>query len=245
MKDWAAIGFDLGDTLCEYVGVPLDWERQYPVALAAVAQVCGVELSPALLHSGVQLLSRYNTRRTPRPEEREYTAEHIFRQLLDGWGAPPENLARCISTFFSHFRQTLRVFPDALRTIARLTEMAVSTAVLTDVPYGMPKVFVLADLAAAGLPFPDDLVITSTDVGYRKPNPAGFAAVARRLGISCDRLVYVGNELKDVIGGNRAGCHTVLLWRSEEAPPAWGQARVIRSLDELAALPDLMTLPPR
>jgi hypothetical protein len=45
MKKLAAVGFDLGDTLCEYAGVPLNWERQYAAALAAVADGCGLELS--------------------------------------------------------------------------------------------------------------------------------------------------------------------------------------------------------
>lgn len=241
MKELVAIGFDLGDTLCEYAGVPLNWEREYPAALAAVAEGCGLDLSEELLNRGVQLLSRYNTRRTPRPEECEYTAARIFQELIDSWAAPPETLARCISIFFSHFRQRLRVFPDALAAIARLTERGVPTAILTDVPYGMPKDLVLSDLATAGLSFPESLVISSTDVGYRKPNPAGFAVLAHRLGVSCDRLTYVGNERKDVAGGNAAGCQTVLLWRSNDTPPSWGQALVVRSLDELPTLPNPMS----
>lgn len=237
MKNWEAVGFDLGDTLCEYAGVPLNWEHEYPAALAAVARGCGLDLSEARLRGGVQLLGQYNTRRTPRPEEREYTAELIFQELLDEWGAPPEELARCIAAFFAHFRQTLRVFPDTPVALATLKEMGIPSAVLTDVPYGMPKDFVLSDLAAVGLPFSDELVITSTEVGHRKPHPAGFALLARRLGVSCDRLVYVGNERKDVAGGNAAGCRTVLLWRSSDEPPCWGQTAVVRSLDELYRLP--------
>lgn len=233
MKPVAAIGFDLGDTLCEYAGVPLDWEREYPTALRAVAEGCGFELSAQKLRAGEQVLLRYNTRRTARPDEREYGAERIFQALLDEWGAPPAALERCISSFFGHFRQALRVFPDATRVLTRLMERNVPAAVLTDVPYGMPRRFVLSDLAETGLAFPDDRIITSTDVGHRKPHPAGFVTLARRLGVACDRLVYVGNERKDVVGGNGAGCRTVLVWRSHEEPPAWGQALTIRSLDEL------------
>src|SRR5207244_6772802 len=86
MKNVLAVGFDLGDTLSEYAGVPLNWEREYPAALAAVADVCRLELSEGRIRCGVQLLSRYNTRRTPRPAEREYTAEPIFQELLHDWG---------------------------------------------------------------------------------------------------------------------------------------------------------------
>jgi putative hydrolase of the HAD superfamily len=236
MKRLAAVAFDLGDTLCEYAGVPLSWEREYPAALAAVAAGCGLELTEGRLHSGEQLLSRYNTRRTPRPGEREYTAEHIFQQLLDQWGAPPGALDRCISIFFGHFRQTLRAFPDALRAVDRLKEVGIPMGLLTDVPYGMPRHLVMSDLALSGIRFPDDLVITSADIGYRKPHAAGFATLARRLGVACDRMAYVGNERKDVTGGNVAGCQTILLWRTDDEPPSWGQALAIRSLDELLTL---------
>lgn len=232
MSDTVAVGFDLGDTLCEYDGVPLNWEREYPAALAAVAESCCLELSTVRLDRGVQLLSRYNTRRAPRPEDREYSAAQIFQELIDSWEAPSQTLDRCISVFFSHFRQRLRVFPDAVAAIARLTALGVPTAILTDVPYGMPKDLVLSDLAAAGLSFPEHLVVTSTEVGYRKPNPTGFRVLAQRLGVSCDRLTFIGNEQKDVTGANAAGCQSVLLWRSEDAPPSWGQDLLIRSLDE-------------
>lgn len=233
MRDVVAVGFDLGDTLCEYAGIALNWEREYPAALANVAEACGLEPSADRLQTGIELLSRYNTRRAPRPDHREYTAEKIFGELLDGWGASTANLGRCISVFFSHFTQRLRVFPDALAAIARLTERGVPMGILTDVPYGMPRELVLADLATAGLSFPQSLVITSTDVGYRKPGPAGFKALAQRLGVGCDRLMFIGNERKDVEGGRVAGCQTVLLWRSNDAPPSWGQDLVIRSLSEL------------
>ena len=233
MERVAAIGFDLGDTLCEYAGVPLNWEREYPAALLAVAEGCGLELSAQKLSAGREVLLRYNTRHTPRPDEREYAAEHVFQALLDEWGAPSEQLERGIASFFGHFQRTLRVFPDATRVLARLKERNVPAAVLTDVPYGMPRRFVLRDLVETGLAFPDERIITSTDVGHRKPHPAGFATLARRLGVGCDRLAYVGNERKDVVGGNAAGCRTVLLWRSDDEPPAWGQALTIRSLDDL------------
>jgi putative hydrolase of the HAD superfamily len=239
MKHLPAIGFDLGDTLCEYVGVPLNWEQHYAAALTAVAEGCHLELSERRLRLGEQLLSRYNTRRVPRPDEREYTAEHIFQELLAEWDAPPEMLQRCIALFFGHFRRALRVFPDALSAIGSLKEAGISTAILTDVPYGMPRHLVMSDLVSTGLIFPDELVITSTDVGHRKPHPAGFAALARQLGVPSDRLIYVGNERKDVIGGNTAGCQTVLLWRSDDAPPSWGQTFAIRSLDELLTLPNI------
>ncbi len=232
----SAIGFDLGDTLCEYAGVPLNWEREYPAALAAVAERCGQELTPERLRSGTRVLLRYNTRRTPRPDEREYDADHMFRELLTGWGLSSEFLARGIAAFFGHFSQTLQAFPESAAVLAKLHQLGVPTGVLTDVPYGMPRSLILADIAQTGLPISHERLLTSTMIGHRKPHPAGFRALACELGVACDHLMYVGNERKDVDGGNAAGCQSVLLWRSSDEAPAWGQAFTIRSLEQLLQL---------
>lgn len=228
-----AAGFDLGDTLCEYEGVPLNWEREYPAALTLVAAACGAAATPDTLRTGTALLRQYNTRVTPRPDEREYTAEQIFQELLGAWGLPRSGLEAAIAAFFRHFRQTLRAFPDSTRVLRRLHELGARTGVLTDVPYGMPQPLVSADLAETNLPIPVESLLTSTVVGRRKPHPAGYRLLAGRLGVSCRELTYVGNERKDVEGGNAAGCRTVLLWRSAGEPPQWGQHSTIRSLDEL------------
>ena len=231
-----AIGFDLGDTLCEYAGIPLNWEREYPAALAAVAESCRCELTPERIRSGIQLLLLYNTRVTPRAEEREFTAEHIFAELVSKWALSGECVGGAIAAFFGHFRQTLRAFPETASVLSKLREGGIRTAVLTDVPYGMPRALVVADVAAAGLAIPDEELLTSTTIGHRKPHPAGFRAMAEQLGVSCSRLLYVGNERKDIHGARAAGCRTALLWRSASEPPAWGQACTIRSLEHLLEL---------
>ena len=231
-----AIGFDLGDTLYEYAGIPLNWEHEYSAALASVAESCQCELTPEKIRSGRELLLRYNTRVTPRVEEREYTAEHIFAELILEWGLPSECLGGAIAAFFGHFRQTLRAFPETAGVLKKLREVGVRMGALTDVPYGMPRALVVADLLAAGLAIPDEQLLTSTMIGHRKPHPAGFGALADRLGVPCSHLVYVGNERKDMDGGNAAGCRTALLWRSASEPPAWRQEFTIRSLEQLLEL---------
>jgi FMN phosphatase YigB (HAD superfamily) len=234
MTPWA-VGFDLGDTLCEYAGVPLDWDREYPAALRLVAGACSCEFTPGRLASGVALLRKYNSRITPRPEEVEYPAESIFAGLLEVWDVPAQFLDAAVSAFFEHFRQRLRVFPESGGVLRQLGQRGVPLGILTDVPYGMPQRFVDADLSESGLFVPELLLITSTMIGRRKPHRAGFEALAERLGVARSRLVYVGNERKDVDGANKAGCRSVLLCRSGQ-PPAWGQWLTIRSLDELLTL---------
>lgn len=236
MTSGAAIGFDLGDTLCEYAGVPLNWEDEYPAALAAVARQCGRELTSDALHAGTRVLLKYNTRRSRRDGDGEFSAEQIFGELLAAWRAPLEYMDSAIAAFFGHFRQTLRAFPESERVVRELRRRGIATGVLTDVPYGMPRSFVLAELGLTQLPIDDACVVTSVEVGRRKPHTAGFAALAAALGVSCEQLTFVGNERKDVAGGNAARCRTVLLWRAATRAPDWNQSFTIQSLDELLEL---------
>jgi putative hydrolase of the HAD superfamily len=236
VSSWA-VGFDLGDTLCEYAGVPLDWEREYPAALSEVASACGIAPTPERLRAGAAVLLRYNTRHTPRPDEQEFPAERVFGELLAEWTAPLASLPAAIEAFFRHFRRSLRPFPDSAPVLAALRGLGVPAGVLTDVPYGMPRHLVAADLSEAQLAIPDDLLLASTTVGHRKPHPAGFRALASRLGVSCDQMTFVGNERKDVLGGIAAGCETALVWRAPGEAPAWGQTFTVRSLVELLGRP--------
>ncbi|MEY4544477.1 MAG: hypothetical protein RL685_672 [Pseudomonadota bacterium] len=236
MLEPIAVAFDLGETLLDYVGLPLSWIEEYRNALSVMAAACGCELTPARLQSGREVLLRYNARVTPRPEQLEYTAEHIFQELLLAWELPQACLTGAVTAFFGHFSSRVQAFPESAAVIAQLRERGVPVAVLTDVPYGMPTELVRADVSQAGLLIPEQMLVTSVMVGHRKPHPAGFSSLAQRLGVACSDLLYVGNERKDIEGGNAAGCRTALIWRSSDPPPVWGQQMTLRSLDELRQL---------
>ena len=66
----------------------------------------------------------------------------------------------------------------------------------------------------------------------RKPKPAGFQALARRLGVETGEMLYVGNEPKDVIGAKRAGALAALLGRGR-TNENHGQDFTISTLDEI------------
>jgi phosphoglycolate phosphatase-like HAD superfamily hydrolase len=46
-------------------------------------------------------------------------------------------------------------------------------------------------------------------------------------------MLYVGNELKDVLGAKAAGMTATLIWRSGSPVPAWGQNLTVTSLEQL------------
>jgi len=225
-----AIAFDLGETLLTYRDIPPSWESLYRAALSNVADACGGSPTFAQFATAEALLAEYNTRINSRAEE--VAAEHIFRRVLEASWLSAEQLQTAVEAFFRFFQQNLIVYPETHQTLARLRQWGLKIGVLTDVAYGMPRPFVQNGLANVGIDSLIDVLFTSVDVGFRKPNPRGFLALARALAVRPAEMIYVGNESKDVVGANSAGLFSVLIDR-DGFVPQYGQSAVIHSLAEI------------
>lgn len=57
--------------------------------------------------------------------------------------------------------------------------------------------------------FLDDIVTARE--GLRKPSPEGIERIIQRSGLERDSFVFVGDSIKDLIAGKRAGLRTVLV----------------------------------
>ena len=154
-------------------------------------------------------------------------------QILQAWGIDSSrHLSAAIEAFFTFFQQQMCAYPDAVAALTSLRQQGLRTGILTDVPYGMPREFVQRDLDGAAISGLFDAVLTSVEVGLRKPEPDGYVALAARLGIAPGEMLYAGNEPKDVIGACRAGMTAVFLDRSN-AGGNHGQHFTISSLSEI------------
>ena len=225
-----AIGFDLGETLVHYAGLPLNWQSLYPQALARVAEVCGHNVTKSDTILGEQVLIQYNTRLHPRQEE--VSAGRILGEVLAAWGLPtPLDMNSVENAFFGFFQQTYAVYSDTVPALQMLQRLEIKIGVLTDVPYGMAKRFVAQDLAP--LRSYVNVVLTSVEVGHRKPHPSGYLALASLLGVAPGEMIYVGNEEKDIAGAKAAGMTSILIDRDGNGAN-FGQGQTIASLEELS-----------
>lgn len=226
-----AVGFDLGETLLFYRDTPLNWAARYPDALAAVAKSCQAQPTAAQTARAKEILTQHNTRIVPRTKE--IAAEKIFASILDAWelDAAHHSVA-AIESFFSFFQQHLSTYPETVPVLKALRTRGFPTGILTDVPYGMPQTFVQRDIAGAGIAGLFDILLTSVEVGLRKPEPAGYHELARRLGVAPYEMLFVGNEPKDVIGAKRAGAWAALIDRNGTAPKQ-GQDFTLSTLTDL------------
>lgn len=207
-----AIGFDLGDTLIEYNNVPLSWESLYEEALSDVLDKFNIMDKNNLITIGKATLSKYNTRLNPREEE--VSAEAIFEEILGNWGISKDKyLDLAIVTFFSYFQRRSVVFRDVIEVLEHLKELGIKVGILTDVPYGMTKEFVMTDILE--LQQYIDCILTSVEVGYRKPNIKGYELLADGLKVPLEDMIYIGNEEKDIIGAKNSKITSVLLDRKK------------------------------
>lgn len=205
-----AVGFDLGDTLIGYKDVPSNWQGLYSEALLKVADACHIQLDSDGLHIAKEILCTYNTRINPR--DAEVKADQIFTEILNAWGLEYSHyLDVTVEAFFTFFQRKSYLHQDTIDIMRYLKSKGIKIGILTDVPYGMGKGFVEKDVS----PFKEliDCLLTSVEVGYRKPNPIGYERLAQGLDTLPKHMIYVGNEEKDIIGGKIAGMRTVLVDR--------------------------------
>lgn len=234
-KDIRAVGLDLGNTLMTYDGVPLSWEAGYGDALDAVAGRVGVGLTQQAKDRAIQRLRFYNTRLNPR--DHEVSAEALFGDVFRaaGWDVGT-GLEDAVDAFFGCFRRSFTVYDDALPLLRAVRLAGLPAGILTDVPYGMPARLVAHDTE----PFLPLVcaVLSSEQVGWRKPRPEGFLALCTVIGVPPQNMVYIGDEAKDIAGAHAAGMRAILLDRGGTTPDAGEDAQVgsLRQVAELLGL---------
>ena len=85
LEKYKVIVFDLGGTLMEYVGMPLNWSEYYPEAFRHVNEINKLNLSEEEISKAVAILKSYNPRITKR--EIEIDPEDMFKEILKSWNA--------------------------------------------------------------------------------------------------------------------------------------------------------------
>jgi putative hydrolase of the HAD superfamily len=222
-----AVGFDIGHTLVEHKS-PLSWKIHYPDALRKVMCACQMAEEAGKLDLAAAILSKYNTRENYR--EHEVSSSTIFKEIFDAWGQSHEKLHIAKEAFYSFFQADVAYFDDTADTLKALSSKGILLGFLSDAAYGMDNEYLLRDIAEIRHYF--DTGFTSVDVGFRKPNLKGFKMLSEAFGVSPAKILFVGDEEKDIVGANNFGMVSVLLNKSSDARK-WGQHYTIKNLSEI------------
>ena len=222
-----AVVFDIGQTLC-YYPLPLNWSRLYRPAFEEIEKRHGLRLTEdAYEHIG-RVLTKYNTRITPR--DREVSSSVIFSEILAGTGIPEELKETVKEEFYGYFRRDAHVYPEAEEALKRLKEKRIVTATLSDVAYGMDNEYALEDIRPL-LPY-IDYPCTSNDTAWRKSSSRSLLVLAEKMGIPAEETAFVGDEIKDMQCAKGAGAKAVLINRTGETKD-YGQDGEITDLREI------------
>ena len=229
IKKIKAIGFDVGHTLIKYNN-PLNWQGLYRSGLEHAAAAANITLSEEMISAATDVLLKYNTRVNYR--EWETTSDCIFNEILKGWGLQTD-LYTIKSGFYSFFKADAEPYPETIDTLKKLKQFGIKIGILTDVAYGMDNVFSLEDISV--LSDFIDIALTSVDVGYRKPNSAGFLKLLESLEISPNEMIFIGDEEKDIIGAKKLGIASALINRSNDIKD-FGQNYTLESLSDIFSI---------
>ena len=139
-----------------------------------------------MLIAATDVLLKYNTRVNYR--EWETTSDCIFNQILKSWGIQTD-LYTLKSGFYSFFKADAEPYPETIDTMEKLKQHGIKIGILTDVAYGMDNEISLEDISV--LSDYIDIAITSVDVGYRKPNSAGYVKLLESLEIFPNGMIFI------------------------------------------------------
>jgi putative hydrolase of the HAD superfamily len=147
-------------------------------------------------------------------------------------------LDRCSTLVQQAWWGAVRVYPDALAVLGALRSAGMRIGLCSNAAWRPASMH--DQLRHIGLDTVIDSAVFSGEVGWRKPSPRLFKAALQALDVAAADAVFVGDRMREDIGGARAaGMRTVLLARRQSSlPEARGDKAdaVIRSLSELPAL---------
>ena len=196
-----AVAFDLGGTLMEYKGMPLNWDEYYYRGFQNVNQLNELSLAEEDILNATKVLKEYNPRNCGR--EYEVAPEIIFEEATAGWKKKP-SIGKIIDDFFSGMSLEACIFDYSAGIIKECKKKGLIVSCLTDLPNGMPDKMFRKSIITIDSLF--DLYVSSQICGARKPNKKGLEYIADYFGIDVSDILFVGDEKKDENTALNAGC---------------------------------------
>lgn len=142
----------------------------------------------------------------------EATEERRWRRIVANVLPELPDPGRAFDELWQHFAQpdSWRCFPDVTPALEALASAGLIIGIASNFDGRLRRV--AAELPALADRF--DVLVISSEVGYRKPHPAFYETACTRLNMRPERVLCVGDDLEnDVAGAIRAGLRAVWLDR--------------------------------
>lgn len=242
-RRFKAVLFDLGNTLLYFNG---NWDQVLPEGFAQLLhelRVSGVNIDEDSFidRFSSRMLEYYVKRDT---EYVEKTTASVLREFLIETGhqeVPDDVIRRALDAMYTVTQRYWIAEDDAQQVLYYLRERGYKLGLISNAADD-DDVRTLVDKAEMRQYF--DFVLTSAQVGIRKPDAKIFEIALARFDIASDEAVMVGDKLSaDILGANNAGIFSVWVTRrveNMEEQQAEGVADPDAVIAELHELPGLL-----
>lgn len=204
-----AVFFDLYHTLVTYHPPREQTEAE------ALREV-GINIDPGALCRPIatadeflyQAMARRPLRERSAKERADLFAAHQATLLREAGIKAAPGLAARLSARVTRVKAGLVLFEDVLPSLAHLREKHLALGLISNVDRDIAGL-----LREVGMPALD-IVVTSQEVGFSKPQPEIFLAALGKAGVKADEALYVGDQYQvDIVGARSAGIKGILLDR--------------------------------
>jgi putative hydrolase of the HAD superfamily len=177
--------------------------------------------------------------------EHSTTREHYLAwemarlgRLADAAGVPVHDTEALVADLHEASRAfELEAYPEVPAVLAELRNQHVPTAVCSNWGWDLDQA-----LAQAGLGGEFDVVVTSAQVGVRKPHPSIFNETLAEIDAEPEGTLFVGDTwYPDVEGALSVGLRAVHVWRAD-APPGDGPPELVDGVERVADLTGVLAL---
>ncbi|MGI1669214.1 MAG: HAD-IA family hydrolase [Neptuniibacter sp.] len=143
---------------------------------------------------------------------------------------------RMLEIYLSHLDVDSRLFPGLDNCLIWLEEHSIAWGVVTN----KPELYTTPVMKGLNLLERADSIICPDHVAERKPHPESLHLACKQIGCCPENSVYVGDHIRDIEAGKRAGMTTVAATYGyldeNEDPSTWLADHYISSATELQPL---------
>ncbi len=225
-----AVFFDFYNTLVGYAPpreqIEADILKEFGMEVNPEALVRPILAADEFLY---QEHARYSLSKRSKEETMSlYLQYHGIILKEAGLEASQEIIADILNKWM-HADLKVVLFDDVAPVLTQLRERGLILGMISNVDRDITPLY-----QKLGLSTWLQLVVTSQDTGFSKPDPGIFQAALKQAKVKPSEAIYVGDQYQyDVVGANGAGMLGILLDRSGYAEEAADSPR-IRSLTQLA-----------
>ncbi len=240
-----AVLFDAGHTLWDLVPDRAACVVAFERVRALLTEHVGITPPAAetLLDAYIAALAEANTARQQAGALREAALGEVICQSLRRAGiALRRESVALVDELCEQYHvcecTSQRPAPEARAVLGLLRRAGLRLALVSNTLY--PARCLEADLARMGLRGRFDVLVFSSEVGWRKPDQRIYLEALRRLGVGAHEAVFVGDRLVEDVQGPQALGLRAVLTRQFRREKLDGSILPDAIIETLAALPDAL-----